>query len=76
MNPAKLNEPEAGISGVVAPTGRIIGATAIFTRTTQIETVSWRRTRTFYSEHGDLFAELCAALTIVGLVAAILAPRR
>ncbi len=65
-----------GISGVVAPTGRIMGATAIFTRTTRIETVSWRRTSTFYSEHGDLFAELCAALTIIGLAAATLAPRR
>ncbi len=61
---------------MVAPTGHIIGATAIFTRTTRIETVSWRRTGTFYSEHGDLFAELRAALTIIGLVAAILAPRR
>ncbi len=57
------------ISAVISPTGRIIGATEIFTRTTEIETVEWKGARTFYTRFGDIFAESCFVLSILGLLA-------
>jgi apolipoprotein N-acyltransferase len=57
-----------GVSAVISPTGRIIGATQLFTRTTQIETVEWKGTRTFYTRFGDVFAELCFVLLVIGLL--------
>jgi apolipoprotein N-acyltransferase len=63
-----------GISAVVTPTGRIVGATRIFTRATEIETVEWKTTGTFYSEFGDLFAEACFALLALGVLLGLLAP--
>jgi apolipoprotein N-acyltransferase len=59
-----------GISAFVTPTGEIIAATKLSTRVTETETVSWTGTRTFYTEHGDLFAEFCAAVTTIGVLLA------
>jgi apolipoprotein N-acyltransferase len=54
-----------GVSAVIMPTGEIVGATKIFTRVTEIQTVGWRRGRSFYTEYGDVFAHLCFGLSLV-----------
>jgi apolipoprotein N-acyltransferase len=59
-----------GISAVIEPTGEIAAATKLGTRVTEIETVSWINSPTFYTRHGDLFAEFClVATTIAALLA-------
>ncbi len=59
-----------GISAIIEPSGRITNRTPLFKRGTEIEDVSWRPVRTVYTMVGDLFAELCFVLTIVGLLLA------
>ncbi len=65
----------SGISAVITPTGRIIGATTLFTRATEIETARWKGIRTVYSRIGDVFARSCFALTIVGILMALCAKK-
>jgi apolipoprotein N-acyltransferase len=57
-----------GVSAVITPAGQIVGATKIFTRVTEIQTVAWTKRRTFYTEYGDVFAKLCFALLVVGVL--------
>jgi apolipoprotein N-acyltransferase len=64
-----------GISAVIMPDGRITARTDLFTRGTEVQTVRWRRGRTFYAVAGDLFAQLCFTLSIIGLLAALAFPR-
>ncbi len=59
-----------GISAVITPVGRIKYATALFTRTTEIETVQWKNIHALYTRTGNLFAWICCALLILGLMAA------
>jgi apolipoprotein N-acyltransferase len=61
-----------GISAVIDANGRITARTPLFKRGTEIEDVSWHRRRTVYTIVGDLFSEVCFALTIVGVLLAIL----
>jgi apolipoprotein N-acyltransferase len=63
-----------GISAVILPTGRITAATPLSVRTTEIQEVAYRPERTIYTIVGDLFAEICAALGIAGLLWALLWP--
>jgi apolipoprotein N-acyltransferase len=65
-----------GISAVIEPTGEVDARTPLFTRGTETERVYWRPVRTMYTAVGDVFAETCFALTLAGLFAAILRPRR
>ena len=62
----------SGISAIITPVGRIQDATQLFKRTTEIETVEWKSVRAFYSQAGDVFAWLCTALLLAGLLAAAL----
>ncbi len=55
-----------GISAVIRPTGEIVAETQLSTRITETATVSWIGSRTFYTKHGDLFAEFCVAATTIG----------
>jgi apolipoprotein N-acyltransferase len=57
-----------GISAIIEPSGRITDRTPLFKRGTEIEDVSWRPVRTGYTIVGDLFAEICFVLSIVGLL--------
>jgi apolipoprotein N-acyltransferase len=57
----------SGISAVITPAGRVTATTTPFTRATEVENVSWRRSRTFYTSEGDLFAELCLSLSVIAL---------
>ena len=65
-----------GVSAVILPTGEITARTPLFVRTTQIETVGWRPERTVYTQVGDLFSEVLAALTLVAFGLAALRPAR
>ncbi|HLH75855.1 MAG TPA: apolipoprotein N-acyltransferase, partial [Candidatus Binataceae bacterium] len=65
-----------GISAVIQPDGAIIDRTRLFTRGTEVETVTWRHAATLYTEMGDWFAELCFALMLVGLAAALVFRRQ
>ncbi len=64
-----------GISAVIMPDGRITARTDLFTRGTEIQTVHWRHGRTFYAVAGDLFAQICFALSIIALLAALVYQR-
>jgi len=63
-----IRDAQTGISAIILPTGEITAATPLFKRGTQIEEVSWRSTSTLYTMVGDLFSEICFALTAIGLV--------
>jgi apolipoprotein N-acyltransferase len=66
-----------GISAIISPTGRITSPTALFVRDTEIEQVGWRAgAGTVYSAVGDLFAEICFALTAAAMLAGWLRQRR
>jgi apolipoprotein N-acyltransferase len=65
-----------GFTAVVTPTGQITAPTKLFTRATVLQTVEWSDAMTFYSVMGDLFAEICFALTLVGLLMAVVGPNR
>jgi apolipoprotein N-acyltransferase len=57
-----------GISGFVDPYGRAIQRSEIFRREILIGDVRMLETRTIYGTIGDLFAYVCAALTLAALV--------
>jgi apolipoprotein N-acyltransferase len=59
-----------GISAIIEPSGRITNRTPLFKRGTEIEEVPWRTVHTVYTKVGDLFAELCFFLTMIGLLIA------
>lgn len=65
-----------GISAIISPTGRITAPTELFTRKTEIESVQWRSGRTLYALVGDAFAQICGAMTILGVALGWLHPRR
>jgi len=65
-----------GISAVIEPDGNITAATPLFMREAETERVYWRPERTIYTVVGDLFAEGCFALILIGLAIAVFRPRR
>jgi len=65
-----------GISAVIKPTGQITARTPLFKRVTEIERVYWQPRKTVYTIVGDLFAEICFALTALALVVAFIRPLR
>jgi len=65
-----------GISTIITATGAITARTDLFTRETEIENVNWSTGRTLYTAIGDVFAELCFALAIIGCLWAWFRPRK
>jgi apolipoprotein N-acyltransferase len=59
-----------GISALIEPSGRITNRTPLFKRGTEIVDVSFRPVQTVYTMVGDLFAEICFILTMIGLLIA------
>jgi apolipoprotein N-acyltransferase len=51
-----------GISGFIAPDGHILAATPIFTQEALTGTIPFRRTTTFYTTFGDVFAWACVII--------------
>jgi apolipoprotein N-acyltransferase len=63
-----------GISAVIQSDGTITARTALFRRGMKIEHVYWRQDKTIYADIGDIFAETCAALTLIALALALIHP--
>jgi apolipoprotein N-acyltransferase len=64
-----------GISAVIEPDGDITSRTDLFTRGTEMRTVHWRHGGTIYTMVGDLFAEICFGLSVIGLVLSLFIAR-
>ncbi len=60
-----------GISGIVDPYGRVLLQSPLFARTVLVGEVRMLDERTVYGRIGDACAYLCAALTLLAIVAAI-----
>ncbi|MFQ5597730.1 MAG: apolipoprotein N-acyltransferase [Nitrospiria bacterium] len=54
-----------GISGFIDPYGKIIQQTPQFQETAAIQTLFSANKKTFYTQYGDLFAGLCAIITLL-----------
>ncbi len=54
-----------GISGFIAPDGRVISTTPIFTQEAITETIPLRTTTAFYSQYGDVFAWACVIVLAI-----------
>ncbi len=63
-----------GISGIVDPYGRVLDRSPLFEEAVIVGDVRLIDVRTIYARIGDLFAYLCAALTIAALLATRRAP--
>jgi apolipoprotein N-acyltransferase len=53
-----------GISDAVDPVGRMVNSTSMYVRDSLVQRIVRRDDRTFYTEHGDWFAEGCLILAI------------
>jgi apolipoprotein N-acyltransferase len=65
-----------GITAVVDPWGRILESTRLFDRTLLVREVSFVAETSFYTRHGDVFAQACSALALALLAATITGRRR
>ncbi len=57
-----------GISAVIAPDGRIVRASGLFTREVVAASVEPRRRTTFYTRYGDVFARAALGAALLGLL--------
>lgn len=62
-----VRSANTGISGVVAPDGRVLKTTEIFEPETFCSKISLMEEVTFYSSYGDIFVIICFLLTSVFL---------
>jgi apolipoprotein N-acyltransferase len=60
-----------GITAVVDPWGRVLEPTRLFDRTVLVREVPLVAETTFYTRHGDLFAQGCAAVALALVAATI-----
>ncbi|MCY3757392.1 MAG: apolipoprotein N-acyltransferase, partial [Acidobacteria bacterium] len=60
-----LRAANSGISAVIDPLGRVLATTGLHRRTVLDGDFRFRRTPTFYTRNGDLFAWLCLALSLL-----------
>ena len=58
-----------GITAIVDPWGRIQEPTKLFDRTVLVREVPFVAETTFYTRHGDLFAQACSAIALALLAA-------
>jgi apolipoprotein N-acyltransferase len=66
-----LRSTNDGITVTIDPSGRVRGTLPLYTQATSYTGFNYIAEQTFYARHGDWFAWLCAAGTIVGLVASV-----
>jgi apolipoprotein N-acyltransferase len=65
-----LRSTNDGITGTIDPAGRVRGTLPLFMEATSYTGFTYISDQTFYTRHGDWFPLVCAALAILGLVAA------
>ena len=77
---ALARSANTGISGFIDPVGRVLGASSLYEEQVITRPLPLIKSTTFYSRHGDLFAQLCFALfggvAMVGLLRWVRARRR
>ena len=64
-----LRAANTGISAIVDPEGRVVARTKLMEERILEGKIAPRRTKTFYTRHGDIFAILCAILAAAALAA-------
>jgi apolipoprotein N-acyltransferase len=64
-----------GVSMFIDPFGRVRGVTKIFVRTTVIGEISSKLEETFYTKHGDWFAQGCFLVTFFLILASLIKRR-
>ena len=64
-----LRAANSGVSAVIDPFGRVLSRTGLDRRAVLDDTFHFLQTPTFYSRHGDLFAWLCLALSLILMLA-------
>jgi len=60
-----------GITGFIGPTGKILKQGDIFTEETMTGTIRLMKEKTFYTQHGDVFAWICSGFSVLLLSIAI-----
>jgi apolipoprotein N-acyltransferase len=71
-----VRSANGGISGLIDPTGTIHDKTKLYTAATIRGTIFPHDEMTFYARHGDIFAILCVAGTVILLLIALFSQRR
>jgi apolipoprotein N-acyltransferase len=61
-----------GVSMFVDPLGRVSGATKIFVRTTLVGKIPLKFKKTFYTQHGDWFAQVCSLVSFFLILASLI----
>ena len=64
-----LRDTNTGLTAPIDPYGRVVGRLERKTRAALVAPYAFTKVTTFYSEHGDWFAYLCAIISIGALVA-------
>jgi apolipoprotein N-acyltransferase len=64
-----------GVTAVVDPWGRVLEPTRLFDTTVLVREVPLVAETTFYTRHGDLFAQACAAVALALVAASLSGPR-
>jgi apolipoprotein N-acyltransferase len=64
-----------GITAVVDPWGRVLEPTRLFDRAVLVREVPFVAEATFYTRHGDVFAQACAAVALALVAGSFTAPR-
>lgn len=57
----------SGVSGIIAPSGRILARTAIFRQALLVGDLVPYRVKTLYVRHGDVFAWACVGITALAV---------
>ncbi len=63
-----IRAANTGISAFIDPTGRIIAPTPLFVEAVAVRCAPVIREKTFYTRHGDLFAQICLALSLIVVI--------
>ncbi|MBI9084956.1 MAG: apolipoprotein N-acyltransferase [Desulfobacterales bacterium] len=71
-----IRAANTGISGFIDPTGRIVARTRLMEATTQTREIPVMTGQSLYTCFGDLFAQICTAISAMSLLRAVMAGRR
>lgn len=63
-----VRSANGGISGFVDPEGRLVQETSLYTQARLIGRIQPERGLTFYARHGDVFAQVCSAVSVAFLL--------
>ncbi len=73
---ALIRSANTGISGFIDPVGRVLVQTGLFEDATATQTIRLLQGQSLYTRWGDVFAQACLLLTIVGTIVCRIKHRR